>query len=130
MHRLVQGQHQEALPISSELLLPSLGWRLGRLVEIIFAERVQKLQVPLPQFEILLSNLGERWIRAGITDRFRALSEVLLPLRHGILISEEHPWDHAFNHCEMPEDPQRMAPAVRRRERRSGVAHLVDNAEH
>src|SRR5260370_41601026 len=101
MHRLMQGQHEEAAPESGELLLPSLGWRLGRPVEVLLAERFQKLQVPLPQFKILLSNFGERWIRAGIVDRFRVLTEVLLPLRHGILISEEHLWHDALDHREM-----------------------------
>jgi hypothetical protein len=66
MHRLVQGQHKEALPVRSELSLPSLGRRLGRLVEIGLGQRLQNVQVPFTQLKILLSNLSEGWIGAGI----------------------------------------------------------------
>jgi hypothetical protein len=79
MHRLVQGQHQEALPVSGELPLPPLGRRFRRLVEVRLAQRLQKLQVLLAQLKVLLSNLGEGRIRAGIVDRLRVLTKVLLP---------------------------------------------------
>ena len=49
MHRLVQGQHKEALPIGSELPLPSLGRREGGLVEVSLAQRLQNVQVPSTQ---------------------------------------------------------------------------------
>src|SRR5260370_37439665 len=80
MHRLVQRQHEEALSIRGELALPSFGRRLGRLVEIGLAQRLEKLQVLFAQLKILLPNLGEGWIRAGIGDGFRVLAKVLLPL--------------------------------------------------
>jgi hypothetical protein len=70
MHRLVQGQHKEALHVRSELSLPSLGRRLGRLVEIGLGQRLQNVQVPFAQLKILLSNLSEGWIGAGIGDGF------------------------------------------------------------
>jgi hypothetical protein len=97
MHRLVQGQHEEALPVSGELPLQPLWWRFRRLVEVRFAQRRQKLQVLLTQLKILFSNLGERWIRASIGDGFRALTKVLLPLCRGILVSEKYRRDRALN---------------------------------
>src|SRR5207245_7960756 len=57
VHRLVQGQHEEALPVGGEFLLPSFGWRLCRPVEVLLAQGLQKLQVPLAQLTILFSNL-------------------------------------------------------------------------
>src|SRR6267378_5534398 len=126
MHRLVQGQHEEALPVSGELPLQPLWWRFRRLVEVRFAQRLQQLQVLLAQLKILLSNLGERWIPFGIGDGFRALTEKLLPFCRGILISKKCSRNHALNQCEMTEHPQRVAPAVRRWKRRCGAAHLVD----
>jgi hypothetical protein len=86
MHRLVQGQHKEALPVRSELSLPSLGRRLGRLVEIGLGQRLQNVQVPFAQLQILLSNLSEGWIGAGIGDGFRVLAKVLLPLCRGFFL--------------------------------------------
>src|SRR5258705_9093116 len=130
MHRLVQGQHKEALPVRSELSLPSLGRRLGRLVEIGLGQRLQNVQVPFAQLKILLSNLSEGWIGAGIGDGFRVLAKVLLPLCRGVFFCEECRWNYALNQREMPEDPERVAPAVRRRKRRCSVAHLVDYTEH
>jgi hypothetical protein len=50
---------------------------------------------------ILLPNLGERWIRAGIGDGFRALTKVLLPLCRRILVSEKYCRDQALNQREM-----------------------------
>jgi hypothetical protein len=38
MHGLVQGQHKEALPVGSELSLPSLGRRESGLVEVGLAQ--------------------------------------------------------------------------------------------
>src|SRR5216683_366299 len=54
MHRLVQGQHEKALPISSELPFPPFGRRFRRLVEVRIAQRLKKLQVLLAQLKILL----------------------------------------------------------------------------
>ena len=68
MHRLVQGQHKEALSIGSELPLPSLGRRESGLVEVSLAQRLQNVQVPFAQLKILLSNLSEGRICAGICD--------------------------------------------------------------
>src|SRR5438445_12861239 len=101
MHRLVQRQRQEAATEGSELPLPSLGWRFGWLIQVLLAERLEQLQVPLPQFEILLAHLGERWIRGGIIDYFRVLTEVLLPLGDGMLVSEAHYRDQALHQCEV-----------------------------
>src|ERR1700747_2461255 len=101
MHRLVQGQREEALPVGSELPLPSLGWRVRRLVEIHFAQRLQKLQILLAQVQILLSNLGEGWIRARVGNSFRVLTEKLLPFCRGILLSEEYRRDHALDQREV-----------------------------
>ena len=84
MHRLVQGQHEEALPVSGELLLPSFGRRLPRLVEVFLAQGLQKLQVLFAQLKIFFTNLGERWIRGSIGDRCRVLTKVLLPFCRGI----------------------------------------------
>src|SRR5258708_5080570 len=126
MHRLVQGQHEEALPESGELPLPALGWRFRRLVEVRLAQRLQKLQVLFAQLKILLSNLGEGWIPFGIGDGFRALTEKLLPFCPGILISQKCRGTHAPNQCEMPHPPRGGPPAVRRWKRRCGAAHLVD----
>src|SRR6267142_504963 len=130
MHRLVQGQHEEALPVSGELPLQPLWWRFRRLVEVRFAQRLQQLQVLLAQLTILLPNLGERWIRAGIGDGFRALAKVLLPLRRGILVSEKYRRDRALNQREMTQNPERVTSAVRCRKRRCRAAHLVNYTEH
>src|SRR5260370_25309414 len=130
MHRLVQGQHKEALPVRSELLFPSLGGSLSRLVEVGLAQRLQNVQVPFAQLKILLSNLSEGWICAGICDGFRVLSKVLLPLCRGVFFCEECCWNHALNQREMTEDPQRVAPAVRPRKRRSSIAHLLVYTQH
>jgi hypothetical protein len=51
--------------------------------------------------KIFLSNLGKRWIRAGIGDGFRMLTKVLLPLCRGILVSEKYRWDRALNQREV-----------------------------
>src|SRR5258705_9090605 len=126
MHRLVQRKRKEASPVGGELLLPSLGRRLGRLVEVRLAQRLQKLQVLFAQLTILLSNLGEGWIRIGISHGFRALAKVLLPLSGGILVSEKYRRDRTLDQREMAQDPERVAPAVRCRKRRCGAAHLVD----
>src|SRR5207245_3434096 len=120
MHRLVQGQHEEALPVSGELPLSSLRRGLCRLVEVRLAQRLQKLQVLFAQLTILLPNLGERWIRFCISDGFRALTEKLLPFCRGILVSEKYRRNHALNQREMTEDPERVAPAIRCRKRRCG----------
>ena len=93
MHRLVQGQHKEALPVGGEFFLPSFGRRLRRLIEIRFAQGLQKFQVALAQLTILLSNLGELWIGFGIGDRFRVLTEKLLPFCCGILLSKKYCWN-------------------------------------
>src|SRR5216683_2198623 len=126
MHRLVQRQHKEALPVGSELLLPSLGRRESGLVEVGLAQRLQEVQVLFAQLKILLSNLSEGWICAGIGDGFRVLAKVLLPFCRRIFLCEECGWNHALNQREMTEDPERVAPAVRRRKRRCSVAHIVD----
>ena len=68
MHCLVQSQHKEALPVCCKLSLASFRGRQGGLVEIRFAERLEKPQVLFAQLNIFLSNLGERWIRACISD--------------------------------------------------------------
>src|SRR5215472_5651363 len=128
MHRLVHGQHEEALPVGGELPLPSLGWRFRRLVQVRLAQRLQKLQILLAQLQILLSNLGEGWIRAGIGYRFRVLTEKLLPFCRGILLSEKYRRDHPLNQCEVTENPERVTPAIRCRKRRCSAAHLVDYA--
>ena len=130
MHGLVQGQHKEALPIGSELSLPSLGRRESGLVEVGLAQRLQNVQVPFAQLKIVLSNLSERWICARICDWFRGLAKVLLPLCRGGFLREECRWNHALNQREMPEDPERVAPAVRRRKRPCSVAHIVDYTQH
>src|SRR5260370_11063611 len=113
MHRLVHRQRQKAPPEGAELLLQPLDRRCRGLIEIRVAERIQQLQVPLPQFEILRSNLGEGWIRAGIADSFRTRAKHLLPLRHRIFFSEEHLWDDALDHREMTEHPERVTTAIR-----------------
>src|SRR5882724_9891030 len=118
MHSLVQGQHEEALPAGSELLLAPFRRRLRRLVEVRIAHRLQKLQVLLAQLLILLSNLGDGWIRAGIGNRFRVLTKVRLPFSRGILISEKYRRDRALNQREVTEDPERVAPAIRCRKGR------------
>src|SRR5689334_15897964 len=130
MHRLVQGQHEEALPVGGEFPLPSSGWRLSRLVEIGLAQRIEKLQVLFPQLKVLLPNLVEWWIRAGIGDRFRVLAKVLLPLCRGILVSEKYGRDHALNQREMTQHPERVAPAIRSRKCSYGATHLVDYTQH
>src|SRR5205807_7924976 len=79
---------------------------------------------------ILLSNLGERWIRTGIGDRFRVLTEKLLPFCRGILLSEKYRRDHPLDQCKVTEDPERVTPAIWCRKRRCSVAHLVDYAQH
>jgi hypothetical protein len=48
----------------------------------------------------------------------------------GILFREECRWNHALNQREMTEDPERVAPAVRRRKRRCSLAHIVDYTQH
>src|SRR4051794_7839138 len=126
MHGLMQGQHQEAAAVRCELALASFGRRHGWLVQILLGERVQELEVALPQFEILRSNFGEWWIRGGIAERFGVLTEILLPLCDGMLFSEEHRWDHPFDDGEMAEHPERMASAIWGRECCGCVAHLVD----
>src|SRR5260370_739693 len=68
MHRLVQCDHKEAAAEGGELLCAFLRWRLGRLVEVGLAQRFQKLEVARAQLLILRSNLGERWIRAGVVE--------------------------------------------------------------
>jgi len=55
MQHLVQRDHQEAATESCELPFPSFGRRLGRPVEILLAERIQKFEISLPQFHILLA---------------------------------------------------------------------------
>src|SRR4030088_1023754 len=110
MHRLVQGQHEEALSVRGELALPSSGRRFGRLVEIGLAQRLEKLQVLFAQLKILLPNLGEGWIRAGLGDGFRVLAKVLLPFCRGILVSEKYGRDHALHQREMPQPPERGTP--------------------
>src|SRR5258707_14925941 len=126
MHRLMQGQHEEALPVRGELLLASLGRRRGQLAEVRVAQRLQKFQVLLPQLKIFLANLGERRIRAGIADRLRVLTKVLLPLCRGILFSEKYRRDRAFYQCEMTQNPEWVAAAIRCGKRHCGAAHLVD----
>src|SRR5258708_24376096 len=126
MHGLVQGQHKEALPIGGELSLPSLGRRESGLVEVGLAQRLQNVQVPFAQLKILLSNLSEGWICAGICDGFRVLAKVLLPLCRGGFFCEECRWNHALNQRQMPANPERVASAVLRRNQRCRLAHLVD----
>src|SRR5260370_32168895 len=108
MEGLVERQSQEAPTEGVEPLLQPLNRCRGGLIESGVAERIQQLQILLPQFDILRSNFSEGWIRAGITDSFRALTEQLLPLRHGIFLSEEHLWDEALHHGEMTEHPKRV----------------------
>src|SRR5712675_1363688 len=112
MQHFVQGQGKEAPAERRKLLLASFGRCLSRLVEILFAQRLQQVQVLLAQLKILLSNLGERRIRAGIRDGFGVLAKILLPLCSGILVSEEYRRDRALNQREMAEDPQRVAATI------------------
>src|SRR5712671_5072892 len=130
MQHFVEGQGKEAPAKRRKLLLASFGRGLSRLVEILFAQRLQQIQVLLAQLKILLSNLGERRIGAGIRDGFGVLAKVLLPLCSGILVSEKYRRDRALKQREMAEDPERVAAAVRCRKSRCGAAHLINYAEH
>src|SRR5437867_13120098 len=97
MHGLVEGQCEEALPERSELALPSFGRRLGRLVEILFAQGLQKLQVLLAQLKVFFTNLGEGRVSPRIRDGFGVLTKILLPRCRGILGSEKYGRNHALN---------------------------------
>src|SRR5258708_3813215 len=99
MHRLVQGQHEEPLPVGSELLLATFRRHLGRLVEVRLAQRLQNLQVLLAQLKILLSSLGNGWIGAGIGDRFRVLTKVRCHSAAGFLSPKSILASHAFIHA-------------------------------
>src|SRR5438477_11612864 len=130
MHRLVQSQCEEALPVGGELPLPSFGRRLSRLVEVLFAQGLQKLRILLAQLLVLLSNLDEWRIGARIRNGFGVLTKVLMPLCRGILGSEKYGRNHALDQRKMAQNPQRVAPSIRRGKCRCGAAHLVDYAQH
>src|SRR5215475_15536160 len=79
MHHLVQCERKKALAVCREFPLTPFRWRLGRLIEILFAERIQNLEILFTKLPVLRSQRLEGGIRIGVCYRLRILAEVLLP---------------------------------------------------
>src|ERR1700730_4744322 len=101
-----------------------------RLIQVGIAERIEELQIHLPEMKIPCAHLLDARILGYLVCGNRIRSEQASPLPAGVLSAGEHLVSKSLYKSKVTQNPQRMASSFFSRKRQWNVFDLFQRLEH
>src|SRR3984893_15650489 len=101
-----------------------------RLIQVGIAQRIEELQIHLPEMKIPCAHLLDTRILRYLVCGNRIRSEQTSPLRAGVLSAGEHLVGKSFHKSEVAQNPQRVASSFFSRKRQWNIIDLCQGFEH
>src|SRR6266481_733269 len=103
----------------------------GRLlIQVGIAERIEELQIHLPEMKIPCAHLLNARILGYLVCGNRIRSEQASPLRAGVLSAGEHLVSKSLYKSQVAQNPQWVAPSFAGRKRQRDIINVFQGLEH